>query len=107
MESFLKPVDELGRGSGPAHHDLLQARCVEASPSLDNSVSALRHHRHQGHVGGALLLESVRKTKRGFKTANHHLLTSSHGCGLCRTPAVGVKQRNGMQIYAAVFESAW
>ena len=59
------------------------------------------HGGHQRHGGGALVLNQA-ADRRGIEPAHHHLLQPHHGGGLGAPPAVGVEQRDGVQLDAVV-----
>ena len=59
------------------------------------------HGGDHAHVGGVMFLDQL-EDQRGFEAAHHHLLDAEHGGGLRAAPAVGVEQRNGVQIHHGV-----
>ena len=79
---------------------MLMCRRLDRScwPSLRTVQHRIGHRRHHAHVGRPVLLNQ-RKYPRRLETPHHHLLGPHHGRSLRAPPAVGVKQRNRMQIY--------
>src|ERR1035438_146396 len=59
------------------------------------------HRGNQKHGGGAFLLNQAADTA-GIEASHHHLLQAQHCRDLRASPAVGMKQRNGVEIDTAV-----
>ena len=100
VESLLHPGDQLGRRCRPAHGDYFHARSIVLS-QLRTIEESVGHGGDQGHASGLFFLDESHYVGR-FEAADHDVLASRQGDALRTSPAVGVKQRDGVEFYAAV-----
>ena len=100
MKSFLHALDQLGRRCGASQSNIAHARNVVAS-KVRRIEQGIRHRRNQGHVRGPMLLNELENTS-GLEAPHHDLLDPQHGRRLGFAPAVGVEQRDGVQIHHAL-----
>ena len=88
--------DQFGRGGRAAEMDLAQAGDVVVAEfrAVEQRVG---HGGHQRHGGGLLFLDQAQHVS-GIEAPHHHLLEAVKGGALRAAPAVGVEERDGVQL---------
>ena len=91
------------RAGRPAHHQPVEAAQVVAAQvrGVEEHVDHSGHHSGQGDT----LIGNKLKDLFRLEFLDHDVSAAHAGEGLGRPPAVGVKERDGMQLYVAVGES--
>ena len=80
--------------------NLFHARNIELA-NLRIVHERICHHGHQRHARGAFVLNQLQHVTR-LEAAHHHLLGAVHCSGLRAAPAVGMKQRNRVQLHESI-----
>ena len=101
MEGLLQAVDQLGGRGSAAHGDHPHAGRVELA-KLGTIEQRVGHGGDEGHACSFFVLNEAQHVGR-IEAAHHDVAAALHGDALRTSPAVGVKQGDGVQLYVGVF----
>src|ERR1700737_3543126 len=102
-EGLLEAGNQLGGRGSAAGSPHSHAGGVELA-EFGTIEQRVGHGGNEGHGGGPFLLNKTQHVG-GIEAANHDVLAPAHGDALRTSPAVGVKQRYGVELHVGVSAS--